>query len=280
MSSEGIDKKQGAGAGLTRILSDLHLGHPATRVKKGRGLRPLLEGCERVIFNGDTWQERWRDRRDEGKAELDALRRLLDELGVEGVFLPGNHDPETGERTGYVSLGELGEILVTHGDGVYDVASPFSREIWHYRKEIKDLITKFPEGDRELEARLARAREIAKVIKPTPLPDLPVPLNFFATALWPPSRPVQIARAWREMPRESLAFLQKFAPAAKVLVFGHFHRAGIWEKDGRVLVNTGSFMRGGAAQIVDLQGGVMKVRAVREMNALFYPSEVKGRWQL
>jgi hypothetical protein len=64
---------------------------------------------------------------------------------------------------------------------------------------VRKLIAENPEADRNLAARLQRAREIAFMLKSKPLPRLPVPLNFFATALWPPSRPFQILRAWREL---------------------------------------------------------------------------------
>lgn len=266
--------------GVTLILSDIHLGHVASRVRSARSLRPLLEGCERVIFNGDTWQERWKAGREEGRRELEALRELLAELGVEATFLPGNHDPDTGEQIGFLKLGTRGQILVTHGDGIFPEASPFSREMWSQGKAVREVIEKNPEGDHSLEARLQRARQIALVLKPKPLPKLPVPLNFFATALWPPNRPFQILRAWSELGRAGFKFLDDFAPECRVLLCGHFHRSGVWEKNERLVINTGAFVRGSQPQIAEIQGDTLRVRKVREMNGVFYPSDQVAMWNV
>ena len=266
--------------GVTRILSDIHLGHVASRVRSGWGLRPLFEGCERVIFNGDTWQERWKACRDEGRRELEVVKEVLADMGVEGVFLPGNHDPDTGEKEGFLKLGTRGQVLITHGDGIFPEASPFSREMWSHGKAVRALIAEKPDGDRELAARLQRAREIAFLLKPKPLPKLPVPLNFFATALWPPNRPFQILRVWRELGPMGFQFLETFAPECRVLLCGHFHRRGVWEKKGRLVINTGAFVRGCYPQIAELCGDELRVRKVRQLNGVFYLGDQVGVWKV
>lgn len=266
--------------GVTRILSDIHLGHVASRVRLGSGLRPLFEGCERVVFNGDTWQERWKAGREAGRRELESVKDVLADLGVEGVFLPGNHDPDTGGQEGFLKLGTQGQILVTHGDGIFPEASPFSREMWSHGNAVRKLIAENPEGDRDLVARLRRARAIAFLLKPKALPRLPVPLNFFATALWPPSRPFQILRAWCELGPAGFQFLETFAPECRVLLCGHFHRSGIWEKNGRLVINTGAFVRGCRPQIAEICGDELRVRKVRELNGVFYPGDHVGVWKV
>ena len=261
---------------VIRVISDLHLGHVATRVKDARGLRPLVEDCEGVIFNGDIWQERWKACREEGAEQFDRLKELLADYGRNHAVLPGNHDPDTGLREGYVKLGSRGQILITHGNGIFPEASPFSREMWYQGKEIRKFIADHPEGDEDLEGRMKRARGIAKLLMPTPLPKLPVPLNFFATALWPPTRPFQIIRAWTQMGPAGFAFLDRFAPECTALICGHFHRAGIWEEGKRVMLNTGAFIRGSTPHVAEIEGDQIRLRKVKELRGVFYPCETVG----
>ncbi len=264
---------------VTRVFSDIHLGHVASHVRAAKNLRPLFEGCARAVFNGDTWQERWKAGREEGRRELEAMKKMLADMDVEAVFLPGNHDPATGDAAGFLTLGSCGQILVTHGDGVFPEASPFSREMWRYGKDVRALIARSPEADRHLPARLERAREIGRILQPKPLPRLPVPLNFFVTALWPPSRPFQILRAWSEVGPAGFRFLEKFAPECRILLCGHFHRRGIWQKNGRVVVNTGAFVRGCGPQIAELRGEELRVRKVRALDGVFYPGKTLAVWK-
>ena len=44
-------------------------------------------------------------------------------------------------------------------------------------------------------------------------------------------------------------------PHAEVLVVGHFHREGSWRKNGRQIINTGSFMAPGRAHWVEWDDG-------------------------
>ena len=110
-----------------RIFSDLHLGHKASRICDVAALMPLFEGAGTVVFNGDTWEElspAWRGRSGEMCAEL---RGLLAGAGIDGVFLPGNHDPGEG-GVGFVELAG-GRIVVTHGDALLRDGAPWKRAI-------------------------------------------------------------------------------------------------------------------------------------------------------
>ena len=266
--------------GLTRIISDLHLGHPGSRVGEVSGLRPLIEGCERVIFNGDTWEEQWSERREESANKKGELRELVSDFGVEGVFLAGNHDPG-GEGGRFMKLGQGGGILVTHGDGIFPEASPFSREMSGRKgREVRELIAAEVEGDRTLEGRLERAAKISRILKPRAFPKLPVPFNFLATTIWPPGRPLQIIRAWVTLGEAGFKFLESFSPESEVLVCGHFHRSGVWEKKGRLVLNTGGLVRGCAARMVELEGDFLRYRQVNEMDGVFYPGDVFRVWRV
>lgn len=259
-----------------RILSDLHLGHPASRLSDPGMLEPLLEGIDHLVLAGDVWQQCLAGaRREEALRKYEILRNLIREKGVAVEVLRGNHDPD--QASGVAWLAERA-ILVTHGDAIYPDASPWSREFPRCRAEVEEIMARYAPFEHLPEACADRAREIALVLKFYPLPKLPPPLNYFATALWPPGRSFEMLRVWREMGDEAHRFLRRAGRGASVLVCGHFHRAGIWEKEGRLVLNTGAFMRGCQAWAVDWDEEGLTARELRLRNDRFEPGEVKGRW--
>jgi len=239
-------------------------------------LGPLLEDVDRLVLAGDIWQERIAGPGKERARELfERFLALIEEQEIEVVLLRGNHDPESGSGVAWMADRR---ILVTHGDAVYHDATPWSREIGKYRDEVDAIVAKYSDRRHLAEACADRAKEIALAIKVVPLPKLPPPLNFFATALWPPSRPYEMIRVWRGMGDQGLTFLEQSGEGASVLVCGHFHQAGIWERDGRLMINTGSFMKGSRPWCVDLCGDVLTARRLELGDGKFFPGEVEGTW--
>ena len=262
----------------TRIISDLHLGHSASRLKSVEMLEPVLEGVDHLILAGDVWQQRRVGDGGEDAGRLfDELLSLAKSSGVVVEVLRGNHDPNSGK--GVAWLAER-SVLVTHGDAVFDDATPWSREIASYREEINSIIRKYDPESHRAQACVERAREIALTLKVIPLPKLPSPLDFFITALWPPSRFFEIFRVWRGMGRQGLQFLSHSGEGACVLVCGHFHRSGIWEAKGKVMINTGSFMNGSQAWAVDVNQEKLTARELIFSKNCFELGPVKGRWIL
>ena len=260
----------------TRILSDLHLGHSASRIEDCEMLEPLLEGVDHLILAGDVWQERIAGERVTNAGILFAqLKKMVHDRNLSVEILRGNHDPGTPQGVAWCADRV---VLVTHGDAVYDEATPWSREFGYYREEIRKIVDRYEPQSHLAQACSDRACEIANTIQPRKLPKLPVPFNFFATALWPPSRTFEMIRAWRTMGREGLRFLKKSGEGAKVLVCGHFHRAGIWEDGEHVAINTGSFMKGSKPWLVDVEGAEVIARAIDLDEGMFVEGEVKGRF--
>ena len=260
----------------TRIISDLHLGHSASLLKNPVMLEPVLDGVDHLVLAGDVWQQRKIGlAREEARQLFEELLELARMRGVTVDLLRGNHDPEGG--AGVIWLADR-EVLVTHGDAIYDDATPWSREIGHYRAEVNAIIEKYKPQNHLAAACADRAKEIALVLKVIPLPKLPPPFNFFATALWPPSRTLEMLRVWRGMGKQGVSFLEHSGEGAKVLVCGHFHQAGIWERDGKVMINTGSFMKGSRSWAVDLNEDKLTAREIELNGEHFVPGEVKGLW--
>jgi predicted phosphodiesterase len=253
---------------VIRILSDLHLGHTASRIQDVAQLAPLFEGSDEIIFAGDVWQEK--EHRSERPARMFSELREL--VGAQGIFLRGNHDPGTEQGIAWLA-GK--SVLVTHGDAVYRDATPWSREMSPHRKAVEEIVSRYDGEDAQ--ACSDRARDIALTIKPIPLPKLPVPLNFLATALWPPSRTLEMFRVWSTMGEECLRFLERVSPESRVVICGHFHRAGSWEKEGRVAINTGSFMRTSRPWCVDIDDEWVTAREVTFSDG-WKAGKVKGRW--
>ena len=263
----------------TRIISDLHLGHSATRLTDPSMLEPVLEGVDHLVLAGDVWQEcKLGPERAEALRQYKKLLEMVRGRGITVEVLRGNHDPGSGSGVSWL---RDRSILVTHGDAVYDDATPWSRGFPKYRKEVDDIIARYAPTAHRAEACAERAREIALALKFEPLPKLPPPLNFFATALWPPRRAFEMLRVWRDMGNEGIRFLRRTGNGAKVLVCGHFHQAGIWQRDGYLVLNTGSFMHGSRTWMVDLSSDDrLTARSIVLENDQFVPAEVKGRWLL
>ncbi|YCM45207.1 metallophosphoesterase [Verrucomicrobiaceae bacterium 227] len=262
----------------TRVLSDLHIGHSASRLIDPAMLRPLLEGVDRLVLAGDIWQERKAGfGRARAKELFEKLLALVAERGIEVVLLRGNHDPGSGNGVAWLADRK---ILVTHGDAVYDDATPWSREIGRYRAEVDAIVAKYSCRQHLAAACADRAKEIALAIKVVPLPKLPPPFNFFATALWPPSRPFEMIRVWLGMGKQGLSFLERSGEGASVLICGHFHQAGIWEGAGRLMINTGSFMKGSRAWCVDLDEASLSARRLELLEGGFVLGAIQGSWRL
>jgi len=247
-----------------RILSDLHLGHPGSRISSVEQLRPLLEGAGTVIFNGDTLELRAKSYRPVAERFFEELKALMEELGVRGVFLTGNHDPEIGD-THHVDLcGDA--VLVTHGDVLYPEIAPWSvrtrearRRILAYDREIRD-----EEGD-GFDERLRRCKKVCEmtaIFKPK------VKAGFFGrqrtllSLVWPPWKPLVILWVWWRQKHLAAAFCEKYRPQAKCIIFGHTHYTGIWRVGGRLIVNTGGYVSVGRANVVEFEGNEIRVYPV------------------
>jgi len=254
---------------MIRILSDLHLGHASTRIQDISKLAPLFEGCEKVVFAGDVWQAK----KGGHHGSFEELHELKSLVGDRGVYLRGNHDPETGHGIEWLAGRS---VLVTHGDAVLDEATPWSREMPRFRDQVQEIVTRYARNDPQ--ACSDRAKEIANTLEPRPFLNIPPPFNFFASAFWPPSRPFEMIRVWSSLGEECLRFLERVAPEAGVLVCGHFHRAGVWEKEGRLAINTGSYMQGSKPWCVDLDDDELIVREVIFKDH-WQAGEVIGRWR-
>ncbi len=259
------------------ILSDLHLGHAASRINSAEQLRPLLEGAATVVFNGDTFQELASDFRPRSEALMAELRGLCDELGVEPVFLPGNHDPGW-EGKGWAELAG-GKIIATHGDSVMRGGSPWSRESIARSEGVCELWSENPRAEYDPGERLKMAKKMAMLLRPPKMPKGRTIFRRAMDAINPPRRAFEILRVWWQQPEAVADFARHYFPKAEVMVVGHFHSRGVWCRSGRLVVNTGAFVYPHHSLWVSYEDGLLKVGKATEKEGSFVRLDPLGVWR-
>lgn len=227
------------------VLSDLHLGHPASHLSEPELLFPVLEAAGSVVINGDSYEALNVRRREAATLKN---RRLLDFLRnrrTPCIQITGNHDPEVSD---FHHLDLLdGRIFVTHGDALHPDVAPWSREAKALRTERLRIETAEPERalDRQtLDGRLRLAKRCALVVGSEDRHgNRRLMARFLMTGQFAmqPWRAARAVRYWASVPNLASAMRDQFRPAAKLMLIGHSHRPGIWRREGWTLVNTGSF---------------------------------------
>ena len=258
------------------ILSDLHLGHSASVIDDVSALEPLISDAGTLIINGDAWQELAKDFRARGKKLLDDLREICARRDVDLVLIQGNHDPDTGE-VGYMSLAG-GKIILTHGDCVFPEGAPWSRMVPKRKKELRQLFS--TTNIVNIEDRLALAKKVAQLLVPPTYPKSRNRLLRIWDAVMPPSRAIRMIISWLSMVSETRKFSKRFFPECEMMICGHFHRAGIWEKKNLLVINTGSFMPPGAAYWCEWNAGWFTVGLVSKSAAACVRGEILGVWKI
>lgn len=257
---------------LLRILSDVHYGDRASRVRRLAQLRPLADGVDELVCNGDMMDTRPGPRPHHTaacRAEVESFA-----AGHAMTFLTGNHDPDLSPHHFLALAG--GQVLATHGDIVFDDIVPWGREAPLFRARIAAALGNLPPRERQrLEQRFAVWRGVAASIpqrhqsEPHGLKYL---RGFVADTLWPPLRVLRVLQAWRTHAPRIAAFARGHWPAARFLLIGHTHRAGITPfADGRVVINTGAFAPPFGSYAVDLTREALHVRRVEERGGEFRP---------
>lgn len=261
-----------------RILSDLHLGHRVSRITSVESLRPLIAGAGTVVFNGDTWQELAVMFRDDSARMLDELQTLCREEGAEPVFLSGNHDPGW-PGTGWLEL-DGGRILVTHGDALFFDGSPWSREAISGQADIRALWQQHHAARDDAGDRLRLAREIARYLVPKSFPKGKKLWQRVWEAAHPPQRALKMLQCWLGQADAAIGFAGRYFPKAEVILIGHFHRSGIWRKNGRLVINTGAYLPPGNAMWVEWNNGWLTCGKVRETQDRYTrgPAETSWKW--
>ena len=264
-----------------RILSDLHLAHPGSTVSDVRQLYPLLEGAGTLLFNGDTFElrkEALRKRAEECRSELEELCR---ELGVDPVFMTGNHDPRISGHHYFDLCG--GKVFLTHGDILYEDVSPWSKLIADMREVLDRIRREYPPDYlNDLELSLNAAKRIAaetRVRKAIRVGSFRTLRTLLAEA-WPPHRPAMILKTWLCSHYRGHEVRNRFRPKADFIIYGHTHRALLHEHAGKHVINTGAFMPLSRAMVVEIKGGEVIVNEISRRAGAFQKGRQRAAWKI
>jgi len=239
-------------------------------------LLPLLDGTTSLVLNGDTLDTRpgpYPQRTAAARAEVLQFFRAA---GTPVTFLTGNHDPDLSGEHALELAG--GQLLVTHGDILFEDVVPWSRDAPAIRRKISAALTAVaPGGHAPLEGLLLAYRAVAAdtpQLHQSETNLLRYAFRLAGDTVWPPQRSLNILRAWREAPGKAAALASAHRPKARFIAIGHTHRPGVWRtSSGVVVVNTGSFCRPFGPMAADVSPDRIRVRRVDFRNGAFHPGD-------
>ena len=268
---------------MIRILSDLHWGHKASLIKASESLEGLVREADKVIFNGDTLEQKFEDspsHQNKPLPSLNDLRDLLEKWDVEPLFLTGNHDPRI-SNAHYCELNG-GNILVTHGDAIFHNIAPWSAN----QKVLENAV------ERGLASGFASKSfySYLQVFKDASLeehalvkdydPTVWGKIQIFLRQAWPPTRALTILQCWREAPVKAIELVEKFQKAPRFLLIGHTHKPDISTIGETTIINTGSFLPWPGATTVDIDSHGLVVRKIVRDSGQFSAGKVIRRFEL
>ncbi len=263
------------------IFSDMHIAHPASLVREPAQVRGLLPSSGTVIFNGDTVEMRSEQDREEGRANRDLLVTMCREAGCEPIFLTGNHDLLVSERH-YVEM-YGGKVLITHGDILFHGVSPWSHESHMIAEEHTRLLESLaPHEMGDFEVRMATVKKASRVLEKFYVARrslVSVAKNILLEFM-PPWRPASVLWYWHKAPGRAVEVLEQFKPDARFMLIGHMHRAGIWLRDGKVIINTGCFFPFVGRYFLRIEAAQIHVTHIRRGPGGFIPGNVHRTFQI
>ncbi len=247
----------------TLVISDLHLGQPG-RAPDADRFAKLVAGFARVIVNGDAAEVQVPHLRAGAARELDRFRGIVEAAGAELVLITGNHDAFVSERRRMTLLG--GRVFLTHGDVLDPAVAPWSDGAAGMRRDTARRLAAWeaahgaaPDADARLEiARHVSHHEFLQ-LRPGGVSS---PLRRLAAWSLRPGRFFTVLNYWRTVPARAAAFARAAEPGARVVVFGHSHRAGSWRERGCHVFNTGAFTWPGKPHGVVIDGHRVTFHAI------------------
>jgi predicted phosphodiesterase len=267
-----------------RLISDLHLGHEVSAVRDIQQLEPLLDGIRTLILNGDTLECRLPRFLPKSQELQEDLFARCAAKGITPIMINGNHDPSHWPYDGLELFG--GKVFITHGHSFFKMVSPWSSKLKYCGPALEKIWSEYPaEALEKLETRYELARRCSEAMIATEVRQhgtgAVAKLVMALNELWPPSRPWAVFKVWTTLPFIATRFANQFRPDCEAMFFGHTHRAAWWEKQGRLLANTGGFVSFGNVLCVDFpQDRCLEVRRTNVRNGIYHPGKVltQRRW--
>lgn len=267
---------------LIRIFSDIHFGDRASWVQRLAQVRPLLDGVDRLVLNGDTMDTR---RGPAPAYTAECRAQMLDFFhrhSASTTYLTGNHDADLSSQHHLDLAG--GSVFVVHGDVFFDEIVPWGRDAALISRLIADELRQLPPAlAHDMEQRLLAFRRVAASIPQRHQSErnvLKYAVRFFSDVFYPP-RLLNVLRAWRQLPIRANEFVQRHRPQAKFILTGHTHRPGVWPMPSGVsVINTGSFCPPFGGCTVDLLPDSLTIRRIVRRAGEFRPGSVIAHFPL
>jgi len=269
--------------GLTRILSDLHYGDHAGRLRRLEELNPLLQGVDHLVLNGDSVDTRPSTQPRHSARCREELLAFCAERVPRLSLITGNHDPDL-SSCHHLDLAH-GEVFVVHGDILYPSLVPWSRDAPVVRRRLREEFRRAAPGSRgSLSGRAAAFRRVSASLPqrhPAGIAAWRALLSFLADTVWPPHRAALILHSWLVLPSRAARLGARHRPAARFILTGHTHYPGCWRpRTGPVVINTGSFTRPLGALAVDLREEALRVRTVERRSSHYHPGGLRAEFAL
>jgi UDP-2,3-diacylglucosamine pyrophosphatase LpxH len=268
---------------VIRILSDLHYGDRASRIRALPALTPLFAGASSLVLNGDTIDTR----PSRTPAVTAALRAETLEFFARSAppttFLTGNHDPDISTRHTLDLAG--GRIFVTHGDIIFDDLVPWGQDAPVIRERIALELAKLgPVAREQLDPRLEVYRRVAGSIPQRHQSErngLKYAVGLLSDTVWPPLRILRVLNAWRRAPGLAATLSRQYRPRAEFAIIGHIHRPGFWRMpNGITVINTGAFGPPLGGWMADVHPDRLILRAIDQRRHEFHPGQTMAELPL
>jgi len=267
------------------ILSDIHLNASTDWKSYLEKLRGLWRGAGTVIFNGDTMDWSISNDAKHRREVVDFIHDRCRPDGVEPVLIGGNTDHHLrGPRHLFLANGR---VLVFHGDVIFPESSPWRSNARELHVARAAALRQMPHEERtSLEGQLGAALQALRVCdrqNDGPRhsdPGLSRKMASIINWLKKPWRITEVMQVWWKLPGTAASFMERYAPDAEVLVFGHAHRRGVWRKGGRTIINTGSFEWPAGPFVVKVDGSTLTVRRVALREGNYVPGKEIRRFFL
>jgi predicted phosphodiesterase len=267
---------------VIRIFSDIHYGDRLSRAHRLDQLRPLLQGIDRLILNGDTLDTRAGPNPAHTERCRADVADFVAHAGVPVTFLTGNHDPDCSDQ--HMLELQQGEIFLIHGDVLYESIVPWGHDAEPIRRSVRAALAALPPGaERQLEARVGAFRRVAASLRQRHQAErhpVKYAYRFITDTIWPPLSAVAMLRAWRDLPGLAAALVREHRPRARFILVGHTHRPGVWTRGDVVVINTGSFSPPFGGYLVDVTAGQLTVRRIESRGGAFHPGRTMAEFAL
>lgn len=246
----------------TVILSDTHLAGNGQGAVSADALRPLWQGADELVINGDLAElsdPRWRVA---AARHIIRLQDLCEEDGVRLTLLSGNHDPLVTDRR-FLRLCH-GEVFITHGDMLHPAISPWTTHAKQLRALHEGAIQQLTLTDRSELDQQAMAASHAANLKWDHMAEHTEPKRGkIAGKVEHAYKVAKVLWYWHQLPKLAAKFVQQYAPDARFFIFGHIHRAGVWQFGHQTIINTGSYHCPRNPHAIVIQGRTLSLHRVR-----------------